>query len=367
MINEYAFAVYRGKRVLVTGHTGFKGSWLCCWLSALGAKVTGYSLDPPSTPNHFSLLHMDMDSIRGDVRSFDSLAALFGSAKPEIVFHLAAQPLVRRSYQEPLATLETNVLGTANILEATRLSRDVRAVVIITSDKCYANQEWVWGYREIDPMGGHDPYSASKGCAELVTSSWRNSYFPVDLYGVRHQTLVASARAGNVMGGGDWGEDRLIPDLVRAAVSGKPAYIRHPEAVRPWQHVLDPLSGYLLLGQKLLEGKKEFSQAWNFGPADEDAISVGQVVRRVKQYWDTFDYVIQPEPSQPHEAYLLRLDSSKARAFLGWEPVWDTDTNFEKTISWYKSFYEQKLVLTSKNLIDYIQEAKLKQICWAVV
>jgi CDP-glucose 4,6-dehydratase len=358
MINKHPFAFYQGKRVLVTGHTGFKGSWLSYWLSALGAKVTGYSLEPPSSPDHFSLLNMEMDSVQGDVRSFDSLAKLFKSAKPEIIFHLAAQPLVRRSYKEPLATLATNVLGTANVLEASKLSGGIRAVVIITSDKCYANREWAWGYREIDPMGGHDPYSASKGCAELVTSSWRNSFFPVDQYEITHQTLVASARAGNVIGGGDWGEDRLIPDLVRAAESGKPARIRHPEAVRPWQHVLDPLSGYLLLGQRLLQGDTKSADAWNFGPRHEDCLSVRQLVQEFNKIWDDLAFRFEPETHQPHEATMLRLDCSKARQILGWSPIWDSQMSLKKTVHWYKRFYLDGVLETQQDLLDYQSEVK---------
>ena len=348
-------SVYDTKNVLVTGHTGFKGSWLSFWLASLGAKVVGYALEPGSTPDHFSLVRPNVESVLGDIRDLDGVLSVFKHTKPEIVFHLAAQPLVRRSYREPLTTLSTNIMGTANILEACRLSNSVRAVVVVTSDKCYTNQEWVWGYREIDPMGGHDPYSASKGCAELVTASWRNSFFPTDDYGNTHQVLLASVRAGNVIGGGDWGEDRLIPDLVRAATSGKPACIRHPEAIRPWQHVLDPLSGYILLGKMLLQGDAEYADAWNFGPSHEDCLSVGKIVRRFKETWDTLVFDLEAEAhNRLHEANILRLDCSKARQKLGWHPVWDSDEALKKTVHWYKSYYLDGMVKTEQDLRDYL-------------
>ena len=284
--------IYNNKTVLVTGHTGFKGSWLCFWLIQMGAKVIGYSLEPPTSPNHFELLNLDMVSVIGDIRDSDKLNAVFAQYQPEIVFHLAAQPLVRLSYKEPVETFETNVIGTLKVFEACRNTKSVRAIVNITSDKCYENKEWVWGYRENDPMGGYDPYSASKGCAELVTSSYRNSFFNVNEYGKSHNVLLASCRAGNVIGGGDWAKDRLMTDIMVAVSEGKKVVIRNPRATMPWQHVLEPLSGYLMLGQKLFEGKKEFAQAWNFGPGERGSITVKEVVENIKRYWDKIDYEI---------------------------------------------------------------------------
>ena len=359
------FESFADKKVFVTGHTGFKGSWLAFWLIHLGADVTGFALEPDTDPSHFKLLNLPMRSIIGDIRDPRALDKAIQDVQPEIVFHLAAQPLVRRSYREPVETFATNVMGTIHLFEACRKIETVRAIVNITSDKCYENKEWVWGYREIDPMGGYDPYSASKGCAELVTSSWRDSYFHPDQYGKTHNTLLASARAGNVIGGGDWGEDRLIPDIMRAVEAGRPVIIRNPRATRPWQHVLEPLSGYLLLGQRLLEGDATCADAWNFGPGDEDTITVLQVVRAMQEQWDHVQYDVGLDTDQPHEAGLLRLDCSKARSRLDWKPVWSTDSNFNKTISWYKSFYEQGHILTSENLQEYIKDAKQNMLCWA--
>ena len=355
---------YSDRKIFLTGHTGFKGSWLAFWLTRLGARVTGYALAPETFPNHFELLDLPIDSIIADIRDAAALHQAVQDCAPEIVFHLVAQPLVRRSYRDPVETFSTNVMGTVNLLEACRRTESVRAIVIITSDKCYENHEWVWGYRENDPMGGYDPYSASKGCAELVTASWRNSFFHSDQYGKAHRTLLASARAGNVIGGGDWSEDRLVPDIVRAIQAGQPMIIRNPEATRPWQHVLDPLSGYLLLGQRLLEGKKAFAQAWNFGPVDEDSICAEEVVRRFKACWGTFDYELRPDIEQPHEADLLKLDCAKARTLLRWRPVWGSSTTCEKTADWYKNYYLNKRVRTQEDLDAYIQTASDKGLCW---
>jgi len=359
--------IYRGKRALVTGHTGFKGSWLCSWLTSLGADVLGFSLAPDTEPNHFELIapSLPMQSVIGDIRNLTVLQKTWIEFQPEIVFHLAAQPLVRLSYEQPVETLHANVIGTANVLEACRHTPSVRAIVNITSDKCYENKEWVWGYRENDPMGGYDPYSASKGCAELVTSAYRNSFFNPDQYGKSHNVLLASVRAGNVIGGGDWAKDRIITDLVIAASQGKKLAIRNPLATRPWQHVLEPLSGYLLLGERLLESDINCVGAWNFGPSDDGSITVLDVVKAMQKRWDHVQYDVQQNPHHPHEAGLLKLDCSKARTLLGWEPVWDTDSNFDTTISWYKAFYETGNVLTFNDLKEYANQAIREKRCWA--
>ena len=357
--------IYKNKTVLVTGHTGFKGSWLVYWLKKMGANVIGYSLEAPTTPNHIGLLDLDITSIIGDIRDQKKLNETFATYQPEIVFHLAAQPLVRLSYDEPVETYETNVMGTLKVLEACRKTDSVKAIVNITSDKAYENKEWIWGYRENDPMGGYDPYSSSKGCAELLASSYRNSYFNLNDYGVKHNTLLASCRAGNVIGGGDWAQDRLITDIMVAVSQGEKVKIRNPYATRPWQHVLEPLSGYLHIGQKLLEGKKEFAEGWNFGPSDEGSISVEEVVNYIQQYWDKIDYELNLSEEHPHEANLLKLDCSKAHIRLKWKDVWASQTTFDKMTSWYKSYYENNTILTSKDLNSYILDAKKLKIEWA--
>ncbi|MDX4027744.1 CDP-glucose 4,6-dehydratase [Aliarcobacter skirrowii] len=357
--------IYKDKTVLVTGHTGFKGSWLCFWLSQMGAKVIGYSLEAPTNPNHIELLNLDIVSIIGDIRDLDKLNQVFNEYKPDIVFHLAAQPLVRLSYENPIETYETNVIGTLKVFEACR-ANNVKAIVNITSDKAYENREWIWGYRENDPMGGYDPYSSSKGCADLLATSYRNSYFNINEYKKTHNTLLATCRAGNVIGGGDWAKDRLITDIMISVSLGKKVSIRNPKATRPWEHVLEPLSGYLHIGQKLLEEKVEFAEAWNFGPSDEGSITVEQVVQNVKKHWDKIDYEINQDPNQLHEANLLKLDCSKAHILLKWKDVWDSETTFEKTVKWYKSYYENnKEILTQNDLESYIADAKIKNIEWS--
>lgn len=366
MIANMSGNVYKGKKVFVTGNTGFKGSWLILWLLKLGASVCGYSLNLPTDPNHHEILNLDFETIFGDVRDLKKLQNAIKSFQPDIVFHLAAQALVRKSYQSPVETFETNVIGTANVFEACRKTGHVRAIVNITSDKCYENQEWIWGYRENDIVGGHDPYSASKGCAELVTASYRKSFFPLEEYQKSHQILLASARAGNVIGGGDWGEDRLVPDIMRATSQNERVQIRNPQATRPWQHVLEPLSGYLLLGQQLLEGKRGFSGAWNFGPSDEGHRNVLAIVRELQQYWSKIDYQIETNGNNPHEANLLKLDCSKAYAKLKWKSMWDSSTTFAKTAQWYKGYYESGYVRSEEQLTEYINDAKQKQIPWAV-
>lgn len=363
MINLFS-GIYNGKTVLVTGHTGFKGSWMVYWLDKMGANVVGYSLEAPTTPNHIGLLDLNITSIIGDIRDEKKLNEIFEKYTPDIVFHLAAQPLVRLSYQNPIETYETNVIGTLKVFEACRMAH-VKAIVNITSDKAYDNKEWIWGYRETDPMGGHDPYSSSKGCADLLASSYRNSYFNVNEYKKTHNTLLASCRAGNVIGGGDWAKDRLITDIMLSVSQDKKVSIRNPYATRPWQHVLEPLSGYLQIGQKLLEEKVEFGEAWNFGPSDEGSISVEDVVKNVKKYWDKIDYEIKQDPNQLHEANLLKLDCSKSHILLKWKDIWGSEMTFEKTVTWYKSYYEEgKTTLTFKDLESYVKDAKTKNAEW---
>jgi len=366
MVTEHLFPnTYKDKTVLITGHTGFKGSWLALWLQKMGAKVIGYSLDAPTEPNHISLLQLDIVSIVGDIRDQKKLDATFQTYKPDIVFHLAAQPLVRYSYENPLETYETNVIGTLKVFEACR-NYGTKAIVNITSDKCYDNQEQIWGYREDDPMGGYDPYSSSKGCSELLTASYRRSYFNLSDYNKTHETLLASCRAGNVIGGGDWADDRLIPDIIRAIEKKQTLTIRSPHATRPWQHVLEPLSGYLLVGEKLLKGEKECATSWNFGPDDEGTITVKEVVENVKNIWDKFEYkIIETSKTNKHEAHLLKLDCTKAKIKLGWKPVWNSQATFQKTIEWYKNFHEKNIIFTQQNLLHYISDAKIKEIIWA--
>lgn len=359
--------IYSGRRVLLTGHTGFKGSWLAHWLSLMGADVLGYALAPATDPNHFLLLKPDIKSVTGDIRDREHLAEVLGSFKPEMVFHLAAQPLVRYSYDNPVETYETNVIGTLNIFEACRKCDTVKAIVNVTSDKCYDNKEWIWGYRENDPMGGYDPYSSSKGCSEILTASYRNSYFNNADYGIKHNTLLASCRAGNVIGGGDWAMDRLMTDIMLSVNAGRKVSIRSPYATRPWQHVLEPLSGYLNIGQKLLECKKEYAEGWNFGPEDEGSITVKEVVENVKRHWDEIDYEINTSAEQPHEANLLKLDCSKSHIRLKWRNVWSSQDTFKMTVEWYKKFYREDQLLTDQDLDAYVRAAAVKQIPWAMI
>ncbi|MGD9694019.1 MAG: CDP-glucose 4,6-dehydratase [Phycisphaerales bacterium] len=329
---------WRGRRVLVTGHTGFKGGWLALWLKKLGAEVSGYALPPPTTPSLFDLARVGsgIESTIGDLRDAPAVTESVRRARPEIVIHLAAQPLVRAGYADPVATYATNVMGTINLLEAVRRIGGVRALLVVTSDKCYENREWVWGYREGEPLGGHDPYSSSKACAELVTQSWRQSFFAPERY-AEHGLALASARAGNVIGGGDWGADRLIPDILRAVAAGQPVAIRNPGAVRPWQHVLEPLAGYLLLAQRLMEDGPAHAEAWNFGPAEVDARPVQWIVERLtRALGEGASWQTDPAP-QPHEANCLRLDCAKANARLGWQPQWPLERALESIVAWHRA------------------------------
>lgn len=333
-------AFWRGKKVLLTGHTGFKGSWLSLWLQELGAAVTGYSVDIPTTPSLFEAAGVGdgMPSVRGDVRSLHSLATCFEETQPDIVIHMAAQSLVRRSYSEPVETYATNVMGTVNLLEAARRAGNVRAVVIVTSDKCYDNQERNQGYREDEPMGGHDPYSSSKGCAELITSAYRNSYFNTANFD-RHGTAVATVRAGNVIGGGDWAEDRLIPDVFAALQRNTTPIVRSPQAIRPWQFVLDPLDGYLTLAEHLWSDGPTYADAWNFGPDDKDTKDVGFIVAQLALAWGTTTDWQQDQADHPHETTCLKLDSSKARSALAWSPQLDLATTLDWIVDWYRDYF----------------------------
>lgn len=351
--------VYKNRSVLVTGHTGFKGSWLVLWLQMLGAKVTGISLPSETSPNHWDLLGLDVESFYIDIRDESLIRQKIVETKPDIVFHLAAQPLVRRSYRQPLETWATNVMGTANVLDACRQVKELAAIVVVTTDKCYENKEWVWGYREIDPLGGHDPYSASKGGSELVAASYRQSFFYSP-----SSPLLATARAGNVIGGGDWSEDRLIPDLIRCIEAGKPLEIRSPNATRPWQHVLECLSGYLMLGQQLLEGNKSHAEAWNFGPDREGNRQVKQVLTALKADWPKVEWTCSNVP-QPHEAQLLHLDSGKARGKLRWHPVWTFDEGVAATAEWYRAWLDRGAVISHNQLQSYIKHAKEQGLSWA--
>lgn len=329
---------WRGRRVLVTGHTGFKGGWLSLWLQSMGAEVAGYALPPPTNPSLFDKASVSrgmVASCMADVRDLGLLKKALLDHRPEVIFHLAAQALVRPSYTNPVDTFATNVMGTANLLEAVRTTDGgVRVVLNVTTDKCYDNREWLWGYREIDPLGGHDPYSSSKACSELVTSAYRDSFFNAT-NGPEFKVCLASARAGNVIGGGDWALDRLIPDLMRAFTAGDQVVIRNPHAVRPWQHVLEPLHGYLSLAERLWEQGFDFAESWNFGPAEGDAQSVQWLVQRIVGEWGHGASWRLDDRPQPHEATNLRLDCTKARARLGWHPRWNLQTALHHTVDWY--------------------------------
>lgn len=359
-------SIYNGKRVLVTGHTGFKGSWLCQWLLKLGADVLGYSLAPSTNPNHFDVLAMELKSIINDLRNYDSLSKIFKEFKPEAVFHLGAQPSVLVSYDEPIETFSSNIMGTVNILEACRHMPSVQAVVIVTTDKCYENKEdRTYGYRENDRLGGHDPYSTSKACSELITASYRKSFFSTNSRDELKGPLIASARAGNVIGGGDWTDDRLVPDIMRAVTNHRPVKIRNPSNTRPWQHVLEPLSGYLLLGQRILEGNLEMADAWNFGPSSDLNLSTERLVELMHDQWPRINGEFVSQEFSPHEAGFLMLDSTKAKSSLGWSPVWGIDATIKHTINWYRAFEEDGMVITDQQIDLYSQDAISKNAIWS--
>jgi CDP-glucose 4,6-dehydratase len=339
MMEQLFEGVYKNRKVLITGHTGFKGSWLCILLHKLGADVYGYALEPPTIPSLFVEANIDefVTSYIGDIRNLEYLQEVMNKVQPEIVIHMAAQPLVRESYNNPVETYAINVMGTVHLLEVCRNTLSVKAIVNVTTDKCYENQEWHWGYRETEPMGGYDPYSNSKGCSELVTSSYRMSYFNPKDYS-KHGVALATARAGNVIGGGDWADDRLIPDFIRAITKGEEVKIRSPYAIRPWQHVLEPLTGYLNLAAKLFSEGSAYAEPWNFGPEDSDAKNVEWITSTICKLWgENASFSIDNNP-QPHEANYLKLDCSKAKAELNWIPKWNIETTLKSIVEWNKCF-----------------------------
>lgn len=344
--------IYQNQSVFITGHTGFKGSWLSLWLKKLGAKVFGYSLPPPTIPNHWKDLSLEIQEFQGDICDKTLLVKSLKESKPAILFHFAAQALVGRSYKEPLATWSTNVMGTTTVLDACREIKSLKAIVVVTTDKVYHDQKWDWGYREIDPLGGHDPYSASKAACELLINSYRNAFFS------HTNCLIASARAGNVIGGGDWAKDRLIPDLMRAVKSNTILKVRALKSMRPWQHVLDCLYGYLILGQRLLQGDSKCAAAWNFGPSSSDCATVGEILQYLQDNWAEIDWM-EDSSSSYHETRMLSLDSTKARNALGWKPVWSLEKALNKTTEWYVSWIKEKKVISSTQLQEYMRDASL--------
>ena len=357
-MNNYFKKIYKNKKVLITGHTGFKGSWLTLWLTELGADVVGYSLDPPTKPNLFEILELDkkIKHYTGNINNIKKLFDVFDKEKPEFVFHLAAQPLVRLSYKEPKNTYETNVIGTINVLEAIKKTKTVKCCIVITSDKCYENKELDYSYKETDRLGGYDPYSSSKACAERVTSAYRQSFFNPNEYKIKHDVVLSSVRAGNVIGGGDWGEDRLIPDCITSLSSNKEIIIRNPNAIRPWQYVLEPLSGYLLLGAKMYEKGIIYSGCWNFGPMDKNIITVEDIVKQIIINWGCGKYKLDRD-EHPHEASLLKLDISKASELLNWKPIFNLEETIKMTVDWYKLYYDGKNKQNiSRFMLNYINK-----------
>jgi len=349
---------WQGKRVFLTGHTGFKGSWLSLWLDSMGAEVKGYALKPETTPSLYEEANVEakVESDIGDIRDLPQLCESMVSFNPDVLIHMAAQPLVRLSYKEPLETYDVNVMGTAKVLEAARGCPNLKSIISVTTDKCYENKEWVWGYREDEPMGGHDPYSSSKACAELVTSAYRRSFLKEKGVG------LASVRAGNVIGGGDWADDRLIPDILRSFEKNIPVVIRNPKSTRPWQHVLEPLSGYLILAQKLYESPEAFAEGWNFGPLDEDVKPVEWILNHMVDKWSGSNWELD-QGAHPHEAGYLKLDISKAKARLNWHPNWSLQTTLQKIINWHQAWLEkadmQQVCLQEIN--EYMRDAETNE------
>ena len=350
---------WQNKKVLITGCTGFKGSWLTTMLYELGAQIYGYSLIPNTNPNMFELLSLaqKINFNPGDIRDFNEFNKFINQVNPDIIFHLAAQPLVLYSYQNPIETYHTNVVGLVNVLEAVRKNKNIKAIVNITSDKCYENKEWIWGYRENEPMGGYDPYSNSKGCAELVTSCYQQSYFNIKEFNKTHNTLLASARAGNVIGGGDWSENRLIPDMIKSVLNNQIVKIRNPDAIRPWQHVLEPLMGYLMLAENLYNGQTEFASPWNFGPNIIDTKPVKYIISKLCNLWGhNTSWQLDNNEKFPHEANYLKLDCNKANNLLNWYPKWTLDQTLEKIVTWYKVYqnHENLYNITKKQIEEYM-------------
>lgn len=347
---------WRGRKVFLTGHTGFKGGWMSLWMQSLGANLKGFSLEPPTSPSLFEIASISdgMTSDIGDVRDLTRLTHSLQTFQPEIVFHMAAQPLVRYSYKNPVETYATNLMGTVHLLEAVRQTPSVKAVVIITTDKCYENREWAWGYRENEPMGGFDPYSNSKGCAELATAAYRSSFFNPENFS-RHGVAIATVRAGNVIGGGDWAGDRLIPDILMAIEKGSPVTIRNPNAIRPWQHVLEPISGYMQLAERMISDGPTYSEAWNFGPNDNDARPVSWIVDRMVNIWGNGASWQIDNSEQPHEATYLKLDISKAKTKLQWQPRINLDQALEWIIEWHKAYLDGRSMqdVTKQQIMQY--------------
>lgn len=362
-MNSYFNNIYKGRRVFITGHAGFKGSWLSLWLTKLGAVVKGYSLYPWTGPSHWNLLKLDMESINWNIGDYSKLESEILKFQPEIVFHLTAQAIVLKAYENPIETYETNVIGTLKLFEACRRCDSIKAVINITSDKCYDNKEWPYRYRETDEVGGYDPYSSSKGCSEVLSASYRKSYWNLDTYGIDHHILLATCRAGNVVGGGDWARDRLIPNAIRAVQNGDSVLIRDSLSTRPWMHVLDALSGYLLLGSRLLQEDKSCAKPWNFGPADENSISVVDAVKIMQKYWPDIKMDMD-QTVRPHETRLLNLDCSQSIIELQWKPIWVIEKLFEMAVLWYKKFIEDNEVISSDQIDEYMNDACLQNLIW---
>lgn len=351
---------WSGKKVFLTGHTGFKGSWLSLWLQKLGAEVTGYSLDPPTKPSLFEIANVadSMFSIKGNILDANNLHRTIKKVKPEIVIHMAAQSLVENSYLEPIETYSTNIMGTVHVLEAIRKTSSVKSVIIVTSDKCYENKEWDWAYRENEPLGGYDPYSSSKACAELISSAYRSSYFNKETY-IKHGVSIATVRAGNVIGGGDWAINRLVPDIINSFVHGHDLQIRNPEAIRPWQHVLEPLRGYLNLAEQLFTNGPDYAEAWNFGPNESDVKQVKWIAANMAEMWGQDAQIIKQKTNGFHEAKYLKLDNSKARASLNWKPILEIKDSLKLTIDWYKQLLQgiDAIDITMRQIIEYEKRA----------